>query len=54
MSPENQLKSLKGVYATSFTSHIYMQTPAANPTGVPQVAAYQPVASPGTGFTQVS
>jgi len=53
MPPQNPLNLLHGVYATSYMSHIYMQSPAASPTGVPQVAAYQPGPNPG-GFTQVS
>ncbi|MEP7075361.1 MAG: hypothetical protein ABI878_06090 [Acidobacteriota bacterium] len=50
--PHDPLRLLRGTYATSYTGYIYLDPPAANPAGVPQIGAYQPAAV--GGFTQVS
>lgn len=50
----NPLHRLHGVYATSYLGYIYLNPPASNAAGVPQIGAYQPKPAPGTGFDQVS
>ncbi|MEO6390714.1 MAG: hypothetical protein ABIP75_02610 [Pyrinomonadaceae bacterium] len=45
------LRHLCGTYATSYLGYIYLKPPTTNPTGVPQIGAYEP---DGTGFKQVS